>query len=228
MSYSSLAQSATATYMLPGDPDSTGNGTPVGTPVYTDGPRGRAYDMRTDWHLILPDLPNTNGQGSFSFAATFRWSSYGVFGSTIVSRNGESAGWQLRHHFRSERIAFVGRGTSGADDPTGSIVPLDTWTQIVAIKDSFGRRLWVNGSLDISVPEPQNFSTATQNLLLGRNGFDANRRLQGSIAEVMFFDRALSLEEIQDYSTGPQANQIVTGELGRRTTNLLTGEIGYQ
>ncbi|MHC4346588.1 MAG: LamG-like jellyroll fold domain-containing protein, partial [Planctomycetota bacterium] len=79
--------------------------------------------------------PAFHPAGSFSISAFVNMNSWGgSWGNAIAGTRGEGGlGWQLRRHSGNQNLTFTLRGTSGADDPQGSISPpLNEWIHVAA------------------------------------------------------------------------------------------------
>ncbi|MDT0675461.1 DUF1735 and LamG domain-containing protein [Autumnicola musiva] len=74
----------------------------------------------------------------------------------------------------------------------------DTWYTISCVYDGSDYRLYVNGSLDSRFSgSGQQYVLAALELGMSYGGYEYSQRFLGSVAEIRFWNRALSLNEIQ-------------------------------
>ena len=120
----------------------------------------------------------------------------------FVSRNGESAGWQVRRLGTGNTLTFTLRGTSAADDPTGpTIGPNPGWTHIVATYDGSRRKLFVNGSASLDISDTGSI-TSTSELVHFGSGAAGFRRSAVKLDDIGIWNTALSQQEITDLVNG--------------------------
>jgi hypothetical protein len=159
---------------------------------------GDAVDLGND--------PAFHPAGAFSVSAYVNMSSWGGgWSNVIIGTRGESGiGWQLRRHSGNSNLTFTVRGTPGADDPRGTIVPpLNEWIHVAAIFDPDGgaRSVYINGILDVQIADSGAVAVSDHNLFIGARasgGNTAEAFFNGAIDYVKLYDRALTLDEVRE------------------------------
>jgi hypothetical protein len=150
--------------------------------------------------------PSFNPAGGFSISARVKMTGWGGdWGNAICGTRGEdNLGWQLRRYSNSNNLCFTVRGTPGADDPQGTIVPpLNEWINVAAVFDPDGgtRTVYINGILDVQIPDSNTVATSDHNLYIGARSNSSNSgpegNFNGQIDYVRIYNRALSQDEVR-------------------------------
>ncbi|TKJ38869.1 MAG: hypothetical protein CEE38_04000 [Planctomycetes bacterium B3_Pla] len=149
--------------------------------------------------------PAFHPAGAFSISAFVNMSGWGGdWGNAIAGTRGESGlGWQLRRHSGNQNLTFTVRGTPGADDPQGTIVPpLNEWIHVAAVFDPDGgtRSVYINGILDVQIEDSGAVSVSDHNLFIGARASGGNTPeafFNGDIDYVHIYNRALTVDEIR-------------------------------
>jgi len=150
--------------------------------------------------------PSFHPAGSFSISTFVNMHSWGgSWGNAIAGTRGESGlGWQLRRHSGNSNLTFTIRGTTGADDPQGSIVPpLNEWIHVAAVYDADAgtRSVYINGNLDVQIADTGTVASSDHNLYIGAraNGDNTGPEafFNGDIDSLLIYNRALMIEEIR-------------------------------
>ncbi|MHC4354957.1 MAG: LamG-like jellyroll fold domain-containing protein, partial [Planctomycetota bacterium] len=150
--------------------------------------------------------PAFHPAGSFSVSAFVNMNSWGGgWSNTIVGTRGESGlGWQLRRHSGSQNLTFTLRGTSGADDPQGSIVPpLNEWIHVAAVYDvdAGTRAVYIDGALDVQIDDSGTVAASDHNMYVGARANGGNSGpeafFDGDIDSLLIYSRALTIDEIR-------------------------------
>jgi len=150
------------------------------------------------WTNANMSVNNISGKYSYSATSPISFSSlkFTTYSFTpIVGKN--SYGLYLNDF----KPAFNSGNLTGAG--SSSSIPLDTWTLVTATKSSVGgTSLYINGVLDaVNANDTGNMPTDTDNLLIGM--LSNAHYFNGSIDEIMIFNRSLSADEIKSlYITG--------------------------
>lgn len=143
--------------------------------------------------------------GQFSISAWFNISDWGPnWGNIIVSKRGENGrGWQLRRRGSSHHYCFTVRGSSGGDDPEGTIEPtLNEWHHIAAIYDPVGgkRTVYIDGQLDKQINDTGRCRGSGHNAYIGgratRNNDGQEGFFNGMIDDVKLYQIALTAPEV--------------------------------
>ncbi len=150
--------------------------------------------------------PDYHPAGAFSISAFINMTSWGAnWSNVIVGTRGEnSLGWQLRRHSSNQNLTFTVRGTPGADDPRGTIVPpLNEWVHVGAVFDPAGgtRTVYINGIQDVQITDSGKVAASDHKLYVGarakndKSGPEAF--FNGSINDLRIHSRALTLHEVR-------------------------------
>ncbi|MEM7392686.1 MAG: DUF2341 domain-containing protein, partial [Verrucomicrobiota bacterium] len=113
----------------------------------------------------------------------------------LVSKRGEGGqGWQLRRRQNQNIGTFTVRGTTGTDDPNGLTDLNDgQWHHMVGTYDGVSKKLFIDGQLDLVLPDTGLISLTTVNNEVNIGAADGGlRRHRGRIDEVRILDRAMS------------------------------------
>ncbi|MEK7995462.1 MAG: LamG-like jellyroll fold domain-containing protein, partial [Planctomycetota bacterium] len=150
--------------------------------------------------------PDYHPAGAFSVSAFINMTSWGgSWSNVIVGTRGESGvGWQLRRHSGNQNLTFTVRGTPGADDPRGTIVPpLNQWIHVAAVFDPAGgtRRVYINGVPDVQIADSGKVAASDHKLYVGARANSGNSGpeafFNGSIDNLRIYSRALTLSEVR-------------------------------
>jgi hypothetical protein len=130
----------------------------------------------------------------------------------FVSKRGESGqGWQIRRQGGSANQTLTLRGTSGADDPQGSInLNNADWKHVAGSYDSAtGWRIFTaNGAIDAAVyPDNGNISATGHYVVFGARdngggGTNIGNYAQIKVDDVAIWNEALAINQMQYLSTG--------------------------
>ncbi|HVV25625.1 MAG TPA: LamG domain-containing protein, partial [Candidatus Saccharimonadales bacterium] len=128
--------------------------------------------------------------------------------------------------FSGGRFKISSGGETGA---SGGLYSTNTWYHLVMVWTGSQLQLYVNGALNYSVtPTGNNWRSSTMTII-GQDGTSsANHYLQGSVADVRLYNRALSASDITDLydSYNSQVNLYSPPGSGNGV-NLTAGLIGY-
>jgi len=124
----------------------------------------------------------------------------------FVSKRGESGqGWQLRRQGGTNNQTFTLRGTSGADDPQGTIdINNGNWKHVVGTYDGTFRAFYVDGQLDYALYDTGNISDTPARVVFGardNNDNAANPPNIGNFSQIQ-------LDDIAIYDQGLAPNQV--------------------
>lgn len=99
---------------------------------------------------------------------------------------------------------------------------VNTWYNFAAIfSTTNGKKLYINNALVASDPNVTSYTSSTANLLIG-NGFDNTRFFNGNIADIRFYDKELSVNEVEAIYNGgfpAQSNLIGHWKLDEMNTS---------
>ena len=196
--------------------DSSGNGhegTLVDDPQWVAGQIGGALHFDADGDAVhIGHAAAFNFPGSFSISAWINIEAWNDanWQNVIVGKEGEGGrSWQLRKHGGNDNLTFTIRGTSGADDPQGTIVPTHgEWHHVVAIYDvdAGTRTVYIDNVLDVQIDDTGVHTPDDNSLYIGArsqtNDAGPTGRFNGMIDDVYIFSRALTVGEIPLISKG--------------------------
>ena len=144
--------------------------------------------------------------GGFAVTAWIKMTSWGgSWGNAIAGTRGESGlGWQFRRHSGNQNLTFTVRGTPGADDPRGTIVPqLNEWYHVAAVFDPDGgtRSVYINGILDVQIADSGTVAASDHNLYVGARANGGNSGpeafFNGAIDDLRIHAGPLTHQEIR-------------------------------
>jgi hypothetical protein len=150
--------------------------------------------------------PDYHPAGAFSVSAFINMTSWGgSWGNVIAGTRGENnLGWQLRRNSGNQNLTFTVRGTPGADDPRGTIVPpLNEWIHVAAVFDPVGgtRAVYVNGVTDVQIADSGKVAASDHKLYVGARAKNDKTGpegfFNGSINDLRIHNRALTLHEVR-------------------------------
>ncbi len=198
--------------------DASGNGRDgalVGDPEWVPGQLGSALQFDGDGDAVElgnEDVFNFSGSFSISVWANIEAWNDGGWQNVMVGKHGEGGqSWQLRKHGGNDNLTFTIRGTSGADDPQGTIVPTHgEWHHVVAIYDvdAETRTVYIDNVLDVQIDDSGEPTSDDASVFIGArsNGGSAGDGptgfFLGMIDDVYIFSRALTEEEIPQIRKG--------------------------
>ncbi len=187
--------------------DSSGNntgGTLTNGPVWTTGRINGAleFDRIDDYVSLANNLMPANI--NFTWTAWIRPKQLeiagGVFGYEAVGGRAELIRMQPTNRFLFRLTNSTG---SFADVVTSVSISQDTWTHIAAVRQGTAMRIYINGNKNSASNE-----NAIQGVIPGSNALVAigkdpfNNRFNGTIDEVMIFNKALTDQEVLDIYNG--------------------------
>jgi hypothetical protein len=173
------------------------DGTLTGGATSTDAVFGKGFEFDgTDDHVDIGDVDAYEFSSSFTLSVWVKIQDIAGVDTVVSKGGGGPAGWMLA--FDSAEQPYIQTNSLSAQ---GSAISQDEWHHLVAGYDGTDLFLYVDGSLAdtqttaLAQHSTKIFSIGSQN---GDNQF-----LNGSVDEVMLFERELSFMEIQAlYSAG--------------------------
>ena len=128
----------------------------------------------------------------------------------------ENGGYRYRINTDGTVTFFDNGGTNYIS--TTAVIPLHTWTNVVARGDSSGLSIYINGSLSISGGAAFIGSATTANGAIGSSWTGAEL-FQGIIDDVRVYSRALSVSEIKQLYNSTGGGKINTSVVGSGNLN---------
>lgn len=190
------------------DSSGKGNNGKITGAKWVDGKFGKGLQIEPPQVVTIPPSDSLNLKDQITIAA---WVNMGKgVSDTAIRRNG---GYLLEVQSPSERVpgAFVFGIWSGGGFTGGvwgkAIAKSGEWHHVVGLYDSKEMRLYFDGVLEATVPQPgRKIDTPADNLLLGTFG---GEKFIGILDEVAIFNVGLSEKEIQILMKGVEAAKAV-------------------
>jgi hypothetical protein len=178
------------------------NGTLINGPTFNSSNGGSiVFDGVNDYAISTRPSSIVTG-GSISISIWVKWITTGTTTSTIqalVDNNHSSSpmqGFVLQD--RPDLSKTIQFGTTFASNGAVSTFQVGdgTWRHIVGTNDTITSKLYIDGVLNNSVSQG-GLATVQPNISIGYWQFGPGRYLNGNIAQVSIYNRALSAAEIQ-------------------------------
>ena len=165
----------------------------------------------TDDYVSVPDSDYLDSiTSAITVSVWVYWSSDANDISTIVSK-ASAAGWsspysswnmRLRHGtggWGTDAVEFWAAGsyTTGGQFYSSSSIPRDTWTHIVGTYDGANQKIYINGVLDGTEAETAAIAATSYPLYIGVNSGDIGEDFEGSLANVLIYNRGLTAAEVK-------------------------------
>lgn len=215
-----------------GSSDGTATGTTVSSGKYSN---NRTFNGTSDY-LTMPNIIPTTNMSVGMWIYPTSWNSLAILASTRGNTGMDGffllvSGGTLFYDF--------GDGTSNNRWDTGYQPPANTWTYLVATRDSSGRYLYVNGKLQNSTTAAGGPLTSTASL---RFGADSKSSIlyfyTGKMDEIQVYNRAISVSEVRAhylqglstlgvYQQKPGGIKIEGTNSDRITNSLNDGLVSY-
>lgn len=181
---------------------------------------GQSIDLTGGDNYVIIDQGDENDFDTGGALTVSAWVKGWPDGSwePFVSKRGESGqGWQLRRQGGSSNQTFTLRGTSGADDPQGTInINNNNWKHVVGTYDGTFRAFYVDGQLDLAIADSGNISDTPAFVVFGARD---NNGTTGDPPSIGNFSR-IQLDDIAIYDQGLAPNQVQHLATGGDPTNL--------
>ena len=183
------------------------NGTAYGNAVQTSaGKLGKGFNFDGDG-----DYVDAGNDASLDFNTTFTisaWvSSKGGIWERVVSKGGQTAvmgGFELvTGNVENKFIFRISNTTNFPWMETTNTYALNTWHHVVGQWNGTAMLIYVDGVFDKSQAQATYSNSSSYSLKIGRNPVESFKYFNGTIDDVMIFNRSLSADEI----TALYANQ---------------------
>lgn len=183
-------------------------GTLINGPTFSSANRGAiVFDGTNDYvNLTRPSSIVTGG--SITVCMYAKWTTVGTTTTTIQAlidnnHNAPNIGFVMQDRpDLSQRLTFTVRPSTSGQVTSSFVVGNGNWYHITGTNDGTTSRLYINGLLDASFTESGGLATVQPNITIGRwQGGGGSRHMNGSVAQVFIYNRALSAFEVfQNYS----------------------------
>ncbi len=183
--------------------DSTGNdpGTTTSSVTYTAGQSGQAFQLNgQSGEVTIPDSAALDTP-NFSIGGWFELTQAPASGSEIYlasKYNGNSNGWILRVESNlTWGFSVLRSPTAGVTASSSTPLALNTRYYISATYDGTTANVYLNGVLAGTATLPGGYTSSTTPLVLGAASWSSGGYMQGLIQNFSYYNRALSLYEVQ-------------------------------
>src|SRR3989338_605703 len=124
------------------------------------------------------------------------------YGMIVTTGGGVNDGYELRFNAATGKPEFLVTGTTSPDRASSDMV-LDssTWYHLVGTYNGSVISLYINGALDKSVDASGKFIQTNRTVLIGRRYDSSSYNFNGTIDEVVIYNRSLSAEEVYNLYT---------------------------
>ena len=124
------------------------------------------------------------------------------YGMIVTTGGGVNDGYELRFNATTGKPEFFVTGTTSPDRASSDMV-LDssTWYHLVGTYNGSVISLYINGALDKSVDASGKFIQTNRTVLIGRRYDSSSYNFNGTIDEVVIYNRSLSAEEVYNLYT---------------------------
>ena len=187
-----------------------------GAVAFTDGPSGKAFSFNGG-HIEIPDSPTLRFSSPFSLSLWMKVPGYSSYLAAIITKGDHS--WRLQRDFSGHSVLFSITGVSHStfnghppvDLPATKIVDDGQWHHVAAIYSGDHQAIYIDGSLDISVPCSGFPAVDNSPVFIGLNSEGPARALNGEVSDVRIYNRALSPAEIKAAAADEQPHANVKG-----------------
>jgi hypothetical protein len=146
-------------------------------------------------HINLGDKDVFDGYSSVTFSIWQKFEGNKSLSHVILSK-ASSYGIRTEYTAVANKIKFMIRpyGLGATSLSTLGTYDMYSWHHVVVTYDSSSLKIYVDGNLDNSVATTGTIASTANPLYIGRDGINAN--YNGTIDDILIFNRALSLSEI--------------------------------
>ena len=188
-------------------PPTQNNGTLTNGPTYSSANGGSIVLDGTNDKVVVPYKSSLN-PSNLTLSSWFKRTSAGVYShpANLPVANGSWGPPYITYGFEftasTDEIAFTlsftDNNLSYTTAPASAALAVGSWVNVVGTYDGSFRKIYVNGQLITSVAETRTIRTTNTDFILGAENRDQNSyMLNGSIAQTLVYNRALTATEIQ-------------------------------
>jgi len=177
------------------------------------------FDGVNDYIMISKGIINSSTDFTISAWVYNKKDKYTMI---LDSRSADNNGWHLATQ-TTEKF----RSSLNAEDTVQSngVLPINTWTHIVSVFDRDGNlQDYVNGIATGTPVSIVGEALNSGNLFIGRRSYAAGDYFNGSIDEVLIWNRSLSSNEIK--SLYEQRKEVQNSYVSQKDIYILDGNIG--
>ena len=187
------------------------NGTLTNGPTYSSANGGAIVLDGTNDKVVVPYTSSLN-PSNLTLSSWFKRTSAGFYShpANLPIANGTWVPPYITYGLEftastdeiSFTLSFTDNNLSYTTAPASAALAVGSWVNVVGTYDGSFRKIYVNGQLITSVAETRTILTTNTDFILGAENRDQNSyMLNGSIAQTLIYNRALSAAEIlQNFS----------------------------
>ncbi len=187
------------------DSRSSHDGGAIGTPSYTEGIEGSAFDFSGSNHVNLGNINELNGAKQLSISLWIKPKSTGR-NYILLSKYDGTTGFELE---QKNREVLFSHNFNGSGLFSGDILHPDLWQYVVVTWNGTHQKIYV-GSRLISSRQDSTPSLINLNTILVGAG-NGGINFEGAIDELKIYNRELSLNEITREYGGFAGNGLCEG-----------------
>ena len=202
----------------------TNNGTLINGADFTGGEVGQTFSFDGSSYVNIPDSPALDTfASSITIEAWIKVNQFDEFPdwNGIVTKGNSS--WRLARDGGSSVVGFSTTGLSNEDLAGNKNINDGQWHHVAAVYDGTNKYIYVDGTLDASVPATGTIAQNDYPMCIGENAEAPGHLWNGLIDEVSIYNRALTASEVQTvYAAAgggkcftPTAPEIVTQPAGQ-------------
>jgi hypothetical protein len=191
-----------------------------GTGDYINAGNDSSTDITCDMTLSAWVKPNTT--------------TYGNSGGNIISRRDNNDGGYFIRHEDGGGLLFQGKGTNEFTASSGSSLSAGEWAFVTGVYNQTHAVLYIDGVEDISSAWTGCINSSFRNVHIGTSPTSSSRGFNGTIDEVMIWNRSLNVSEISQlymsnlYKYNSTQWELYVNQTHNATANLSAGDYTYQ
>lgn len=176
------------------------HGTFLGTPAFTSGTVGQAFDFDGASYVSIPDAANLSITGDITIDAWVRPTANNSFMHVVSKRDNDNSNVTYEF-FRNDNgtMGFASRlSNTNTFANSTSTVPLDTWSHVAVVISGTNITFYLNGVAEAPQSYPFARPATTDVLTIGdaHGNFGDAEFWSGQLDEIELFNTALSDEDI--------------------------------
>lgn len=124
------------------------------------------------------------------------------YGMIVTTGGGVSEGYELRFNAATGKPEFLVTGTTSPDRASSdTVLNSNTWYHLAGTYNGSVISLYINGALDKSVSSSGKFIQTNRTVLIGRRYDSSSYNFNGTIDEVVIYNRSLTADEVYNLYT---------------------------
>ena len=164
-------------------------------------------------YINVPDSTSLNPVSGLTIQAWVKWKSIpssSLNRSSLVNKDGDGQ-YRLQHKQDNSAFEFAVSTSKTSYRVRSTTQPqINTWYHVVGTYDGILLRIYINGTLENTLPASWPLITSTSPLSIGKRSNLNDRYFNGNIDEVAIWNRPLSSQEIQVLYNSGNGNRILS------------------